>query len=196
MCSFQHFELIIIIFIQVLQPEEKKTVAYHEAGHATVGWFLEHCNPLLKVSIIPRGKALGYAQYMPRDAYLHTQDQMLDEMCLALGGRASEQVFFGKVGSGAMDDLQRVTRSAYAQIVQLGFSPKIGNLSFDLPQQGEPMMTKPYSEQTAQLIDEEVRSLVAKAYDRTIKLIEKHKDLVEAVSLDHSLQGVFYEYTS
>lgn len=91
-------------------------MAYHEAGHATVGWFLEHCNPLLKISIIPRGKALGYTQYQPRDAYLHTQAQMLDEMCLALGGRASEQVFFGKVGSGAMDDLQRVTRSAYAQV--------------------------------------------------------------------------------
>ncbi|KAM3185521.1 hypothetical protein ACTXT7_006203 [Hymenolepis weldensis] len=171
------------IVLRVLQPEEKKTVAYHEAGHATVGWFLEHCNPLLKVSIIPRGKALGYAQYMPRDAYLHTQDQMLDEMCLALGGRASEQVFFGKVGSGAMDDLQRVTRSAYAQVVQLGFSPKVGNLSFDLPQHGEPMMTKPYSEQTAQLIDEEVRELIAKAYDRTIKIVEQHKEHVEALAL-------------
>lgn len=119
---------------------------------------------------------------MPRDAYLHTQDQMLDEMCLALGGRASEQVFFGKVGSGAMDDLQRVTRSAYAQVVQLGFSSKVGNLSFDLPQHGEPMMTKPYSEQTAQLIDEEVRELIAKAYDRTIKIVEQHKEHVEAVS--------------
>ncbi|VDK36931.1 unnamed protein product [Taenia asiatica] len=168
---------------QVLQPEEKKTVAYHEAGHATVGWFLEHCNPLLKISIIPRGKALGYTQYQPRDAYLHTQAQMLDEMCLALGGRASEQVFFGKVGSGAMDDLQRVTRSAYAQVVQLGFSPKVGNLSFDLPQQGEPVMTKPYSEHTAQIIDEEVRDLVARAYDRTLKLVEEHKSHIEALAL-------------
>ncbi|VDM15993.1 unnamed protein product [Hydatigera taeniaeformis] len=168
---------------QVLQPEEKKTVAYHEAGHATVGWFLEHCNPLLKISIIPRGKALGYTQYQPRDAYLHTQAQMLDEMCLALGGRASEQVFFGKVGSGAMDDLQRVTRSAYAQVVQLGFSPKVGNLSFDLPQQGEPVMTKPYSEHTAQIIDEEVRDLVARAYDRTLKLVEEHKGHIEALAL-------------
>ncbi|EUB61794.1 AFG3-like protein 2 [Echinococcus granulosus] len=168
---------------QVLQPDEKKTVAYHEAGHATVGWFLEHCNPLLKISIIPRGKALGYTQYQPRDAYLHTQAQMLDEMCLALGGRASEQVFFGKVGSGAMDDLQRVTRSAYAQVVQLGFSPKVGNLSFDLPQQGEPVMTKPYSEHTAQIIDEEVRDLVARAYDRTLKLVEEHKGHIEALAL-------------
>ncbi|BHF76562.1 AFG3-like protein 2 [Sparganum proliferum] len=168
---------------QVLQPEEKKTVAYHEAGHAVVGWFLEHCNPLLKVSIIPRGKALGYAQYQPRDAYLHTQEQLLDEMCLALGGRASEQVFFGKVGSGAMDDLQRVTRSAYAQIVQLGFSPRIGNVSFDLPQQGDMALTKPYSEQTAQMIDEDVRDMIAKAYKRTVGLVEKHKSQVEALAL-------------
>lgn len=170
-------------FLKVLQPEEKKTVAYHEAGHAVVGWFLENCNPLLKVSIIPRGRALGYAQYQPRDVYLHTQDQMLDDMCLALGGRASEQVFFGKVGSGAMDDLQRVTRSAYAQVVQLGFSPRVGNLSFDLPQQGEMTMSKPYSEQTAQVIDEEVRDLVAKAYVRTIKLVETHKTQIESVSI-------------
>ncbi|VDL88468.1 unnamed protein product [Schistocephalus solidus] len=168
---------------QVLQPEEKKTVAYHEAGHAVVGWFLEHCNPLLKVSIIPRGKALGYAQYQPRDAYLHTQEQLLDEMCLALGGRASEQVFFGKVGSGAMDDLQRITRSAYAQIVQLGFSPRIGNVSFDLPQQGDMALTKPYSEQTAQMIDEDVREMIAKAYKRTLDLVEKHKTQVEALAL-------------
>ena len=164
-----------------MQPEEKKTVAYHEAGHATVGWFLEHCNPLLKVSIIPRGKALGYAQYQPRDMYLHTKDQMLDEMCLALGGRASEEIFFQKVGSGAVDDLQRVTRSAYTQIVQLGFSSKVGLLSFDLPQQGDMVLTKPYSEHTAQIIDEEVRQLVEQAYQRTLNLIREKKHLVEQV---------------
>ncbi|TGZ60269.1 hypothetical protein CRM22_008623 [Opisthorchis felineus] len=168
---------------QVLQPEEKRTVAYHEAGHATVGWFLEHCNPLLKVSIIPRGKALGYAQYQPRDIYLHTQEQMLDEMCLALGGRASEEVFFEKVGSGAVDDLQRVTRSAYAQVVQLGFSPKVGLLSFDLPQQGDMVLTKPYSEQTAQLIDDEVRQIVQKAYERTLGIIREKRSLVEKLAL-------------
>ncbi|OON16322.1 ATP-dependent metallopeptidase HflB, partial [Opisthorchis viverrini] len=168
---------------QVLQPEEKRTVAYHEAGHATVGWFLEHCNPLLKVSIIPRGKALGYAQYQPRDIYLHTQEQMLDEMCLALGGRASEEVFFEKVGSGAVDDLQRVTRSAYAQVVQLGFSPKVGLLSFDLPQQGDMVLTKPYSEHTAQLIDDEVRQIVQKAYERTLGIIREKRSLVEKLAL-------------
>ncbi|XP_018654303.1 Afg3-like protein 2 (M41 family) [Schistosoma mansoni] len=168
---------------KVLQPEEKKTVAYHEAGHAVVGWFLEHCNPLLKVSIIPRGKALGYAQYQPRDIYLRTKEQMLDEMCLALGGRASEEVFFGKVGSGAVDDLQRVTRSAYAQIVQLGFSSKVGLLSFDLPQQGDMVLTKPYSEHTAQIIDEEVRKLVQSAYERTLTILREKKQLVDKLAL-------------
>ncbi|CAH8673879.1 unnamed protein product [Schistosoma rodhaini] len=167
----------------VLQPEEKKTVAYHEAGHAVVGWFLEHCNPLLKVSIIPRGKALGYAQYQPRDIYLRTKEQMLDEMCLALGGRASEEVFFGKVGSGAVDDLQRVTRSAYAQIVQLGFSSKVGLLSFDLPQQGDMVLSKPYSEHTAQIIDEEVRKLVQSAYERTLTILREKKQLVDKLAL-------------
>ncbi|THD20846.1 ATP-dependent metallopeptidase HflB [Fasciola hepatica] len=168
---------------QVLQPEEKKTVAYHEAGHAVVGWFLEHCHPLLKVSIIPRGKALGYTQYQPRDIYLHTKEQMLDEMCLALGGRASEEVFFNKVGSGAVDDLQKVTRSAYAQVVQLGFSPKVGMLSFDLPQQGDMVLAKPYSEQTAQIIDQEVREMVQKAYERTLDIVRGKKSLVERLAL-------------
>ncbi|CAH8504440.1 unnamed protein product [Dicrocoelium dendriticum] len=168
---------------QVLQPEEKKTVAYHEAGHAVVGWFLEHCNPLLKVSIIPRGQALGYAQYQPRDIYLHTKDQMLDEMCLALGGRASEEVFFGKVGSGAVDDLQRVTKSAYTQVAQLGFSEKVGLLSFELPQQGDMVLTKPYSESTAQLIDDEVRLIVHNAYQRTIALVREKRDLIEKLAL-------------
>ncbi|CAH8639227.1 unnamed protein product [Heterobilharzia americana] len=168
---------------QVLQPDEKKTVAYHEAGHAVVGWFLEHCNPLLKVSIIPRGKALGYAQYQSRDIYLHTKEQMLDEMCLALGGRASEEVFFGKVGSGAVDDLQRVTRSAYSQVVQLGFSTKVGLLSFNLPQQGDMVLTKPYSEHTAQIIDEEVRQLVQSAYERTLGILKEKRELVEQLAL-------------
>ncbi|CAL8076120.1 unnamed protein product [Calicophoron daubneyi] len=168
---------------QVLQPEEKKTVAYHEAGHATVGWFLEHCNPLLKISIIPRGKALGYTQYQPKDVYLHTKDQMLDEMCLALGGRASEEVFFNKVGSGAVDDLQRVTRSAYVQVVQLGFSPKIGLLSFDLPQRTDMVLTKPYSEHTAQMIDEEVRKMVQSAYERTLGIVREKRSLIEKLAL-------------
>lgn len=167
---------------QVLQPEEKKTVAYHEAGHAVAGWFLQHADPLLKVSIIPRGKGLGYAQYLPKEQYLYTKEQMFDRICMALGGRVSEQIFFGRITSGAQDDLQKVTRSAYAQVAQLGMSERIGNMSFDMPQPGEMVLDKPYSEQTAQIIDEEVRVIIKSAYDRTYKLLEEHKEDIEKVA--------------
>ncbi len=140
---------------QVLQPDEKKTVAYHEAGHAVAGWFLEFAEPLLKVSIIPRGKGLGYAQYLPRDAFLHTREQILDRMCMTMGGRISELIFFNKLSTGAQDDLRKITQMAYAQVVHYGMSEKVGNVSFDMPQPGEMTFDKPYSEQTAQLIDEE-----------------------------------------
>ena len=118
----------------VLSPEEKKTVAYHEAGHAVCGWFLENADPLLKVSIIPRGKGLGYAMYQPKDQYLFTKEQLLDRMCMTLGGRAAEQIFFGRITTGAQDDLQKVTKSAYAQITQYGMNDTVGNVSFDQPQ--------------------------------------------------------------
>ncbi|BFZ12809.1 hypothetical protein BsWGS_15847 [Bradybaena similaris] len=168
---------------QVLQPEEKRTVAYHEAGHAVTGWFLEHADPLLKVSIIPRGKGLGYAQYLPKEQYLYTQEQLLDRMCMMLGGRVAESIFFGRITTGAQDDLRKVTQSAYSQVVIFGMNEKVGQLSFDTNQQGEMTFTKPYSEATAQLIDEEVRKIVEHAYQRTVGLIQKHKEYVEKVAL-------------
>ncbi|XP_076335352.1 AFG3 like matrix AAA peptidase subunit 2 [Tachypleus tridentatus] len=166
----------------VLQPDEKKTVAYHEAGHAVAGWFLEHADPLLKVSIIPRGKGLGYAQYLPKEQYLYSTEQLFDRMCMTLGGRVSEILFFGRITTGAQDDLKKVTQSAYAQVVQFGMSEKVGNLSFDLPQSGELVLDKPYSEETAQIIDQEVRTLVQKAYDCTVQLLTKHKLDIEKVA--------------
>ena len=119
----------------VLSPEEKRTVAYHEAGHAVCGWFLEYADPLLKVSIIPRGKGLGYAMYLPKDQYLYTKEQLYDRMCMTLGGRAAEQIFFQRITTGAQDDLQKVTKSAYAQITQYGMNENVGNVSFEQPQQ-------------------------------------------------------------
>ncbi|XP_029423705.1 AFG3-like protein 1 isoform X6 [Nannospalax galili] len=184
----QHFEQAIERVIgglekktQVLQPSEKTTVAYHEAGHAVVGWFLEHADPLLKVSIIPRGKGLGYAQYLPREQYLYTREQLFDRMCMMLGGRVAEQLFFGRITTGAQDDLRKVTQSAYAQIVQFGMSEKLGQVSFDFSRQGEAVVEKPYSEATAQLIDEEVRHLVRSAYDRTLELLTRCQEQVEKV---------------
>uniref|UniRef100_A0A8C5QZI3 AAA+ ATPase domain-containing protein n=1 Tax=Leptobrachium leishanense TaxID=445787 RepID=A0A8C5QZI3_9ANUR len=167
---------------QVLQPAEKLVVAYHEAGHAVVGWFLEHADPLLKVSIIPRGKGLGYAQYLSKEQYLYTQEQLLDRMCMMLGGRVSEQLFFSRITTGAQDDLKKVTQSAYAQIVQFGMSKKLGQVSFELPRQGEMVARKPYSEATAELIDQEARNLVNSAYKRTEELLIQYREQVEKVA--------------
>jgi len=165
---------------KVMSREEKKTVAYHEAGHAVAGWFLEHADPLLKVSIVPRGKAaLGYAQYLPKDLSLHTQAQLNDMMCMALGGRVAEEIFFDSVTTGASDDLDRVSKIAYTQIAKMGMSPKIGQVSF--PEGGGDKLYRPYSDQTAKLIDDEVRELIDRMYQRTKVLLLEHREKVEQV---------------
>uniref|UniRef100_A0A915B7B7 AAA+ ATPase domain-containing protein n=1 Tax=Parascaris univalens TaxID=6257 RepID=A0A915B7B7_PARUN len=162
---------------QVLQPDEKKTVAYHEAGHAVAGWFLEYADPLLKVSIIPRGKGLGYAQYLPKEQYLYSKEQLMDRMCMTLGGRVSEEIFFGRITTGAQDDLVKIT-----QVVKFGMSRKVGPLSFQTAGPGEMSFDKPYSEATAQLIDQEVRELINTALTRTRELLLSKQPDIEKVA--------------
>ncbi|KAI8874849.1 ATP-dependent metallopeptidase Hfl [Backusella circina FSU 941] len=167
---------------RVLSPEEKKTVAYHEAGHAVAGWFLEHADPLLKVSVIPRGSAaLGYAQYLPKDQYLYSKKQLLDRMCMALGGRVSEQIFFDSITTGAQDDLSKVTKMAYSQVTAYGMNEKVGPVSFTDPQT-EQQFQKPFSEETGTLIDDEARKIVNFALERTIQLLTEKKQDIEKVA--------------
>ncbi|MBU6177416.1 MAG: ATP-dependent zinc metalloprotease FtsH, partial [Bacteroidetes bacterium] len=167
---------------KIISPEEKKIIAYHEAGHAICGWFLEHAYPLLKVTIVPRGTAaLGYAQYTPKEQYLYNTDQLNDQICMTLGGRASEDIFFGKISTGAQNDLQQITRTAYAMVTVYGMNEKVGNVSFYDPQQ-ENAFTKPYSDDTAKLIDYEVRHLIDAAYERTKKLLTDKKEKVEKLA--------------
>jgi cell division protease FtsH len=152
---------------KIISPEEKKIIAFHEAGHAICGWYLEHAYPLLKVTIVPRGTAaLGYAQYTPKEQYLYNTDQLIDQICMTLGGRASEEIFFDKISTGAQNDLQQITRIAYAMVTVYGMNGKVGNISYYDPHQ-ETTFTKPYSEETSRLIDEEVRKLIDSAYEKT-----------------------------
>ncbi|MGA1378755.1 MAG: ATP-dependent zinc metalloprotease FtsH [Chitinophagaceae bacterium] len=167
---------------KIISPEEKKIIAYHEAGHAICGWFLEHAYPLLKVTIVPRGTAaLGYAQYTPKEQYLYNTDQLNDQICMTLGGRASEDIFFGKISTGAQNDLQQITRMAYSMVTVYGMNEKVGNVSFYDPQQ-ENTFTKPYSDDTAKLIDFEVRHLIDTAYERTKQLLTARKEEVEKLA--------------
>jgi AFG3 family protein len=167
---------------KIISPEEKKIIAYHEAGHAICGWYLEHAYPLLKVTIVPRGTAaLGYAQYTPKEQYLYNTDQLNDQICMTLGGRASEEIFFGKISTGAQNDLQQITRIAYAMVTVYGMNDKVGNISFYDPQQDQ-TFTKPYSDETAKIIDEEVRKLIDDAYERTKRLLNDKKGDVEKLA--------------
>lgn len=180
---------------KIISPQEKKIVAYHEAGHAVAGWFLEHADPLVKVSIVPRGvAALGYAQYLPKEQFLYQTEQLFDEMCMALGGRASEELTFGKISTGALSDLERVTKMAYSMVSIYGMNDKIGNVSFYDSKQNEYSFTKPYSETTAETIDEEVRLLVDKAYETTKKLLNKHRTELEVIAKELLEKEIIFQY--
>lgn len=162
---------------KIISAQEKKTIAYHEAGHATVSWLLKHAHPLVKVTIVPRGKALGAAWYLPEERSITTKEQMMDEMSATLGGRAAEELTFGSISSGAQNDLERVTKQAYAMVCYFGMSEKVGNLSFyDSSGQSDYSFTKPYSEKTAELIDDEIKSLIEQAYIQAKKVLAENKE--------------------
>jgi cell division protease FtsH len=166
----------------LITPEEKRVVAYHEAGHAIAGWFLEHTDPLVKVSIVPRGvAALGYAQYLPNERFLVAKEELIDDMILSMGGRVAEDIVFGKITTGALSDLERITRLAYGMVKIYGMNDKVGNLSFYDPQ-GENQFSKPYSDTTAELIDAEVRNLVESVYQKTKDLLNAHREGLELVA--------------
>jgi cell division protease FtsH len=162
---------------KIITIDEKKTIAFHEAGHATVSWMLEHASPLVKVTIIPRGKSLGSAWYLPEERQITTRDQLLDEMTATLGGRAAEEITFGKLSTGALNDLERVTKQAYAMVTYFGLSEKIGNLSFyDSSGQNDYAFQRPYSDKTAQLIDSEAKAIIDEQYKRAVTILSSKKD--------------------
>lgn len=178
---------------KIISPEEKEIIAYHEAGHAICGWYLEHAYPLLKVTVVPRGTAaLGYAQYTPKEQYLYNTDQLMDQICMTLGGRASEDIFFGKISTGASNDLQQITKIAYSMITVYGMNDKVGNISYYDPNQ-ENVFTKPFSEETGKMIDEEVRKLIDKAYQITKKLLTEKKGDVEKLAKELLKKEVLFK---
>jgi len=180
---------------KVISPEEKRTIAYHEAGHATVSWILPHANPLVKVTIIPRGKALGAAWYLPEERQITTREQMMEEVASLLAGRIAEEKFFGHLSTGALNDLERVTKQCYAMVAYYGMSDEVGSMSYyDSTGQSDMAFTKPYSERTAQQIDDEVRALIAKARAMAEKVIDEHREgLVQLAELLLEREVVFTE---
>ncbi len=160
---------------KIITLGEKKTIAFHEAGHATTSWLLEHASPLVKVTIVPRGRSLGAAWYLPEERQITTTEQLLDEMCSALGGRAAEQIMFGKISTGALSDLEKVTKQAYAMVSIYGLSSKLGNISY-YDSQGQGSFTKPYSEDRAKIIDDEVTRIIEEQYDRALKILTENKE--------------------
>ncbi len=168
---------------KIISPEEKRIVAYHEAGHAVAGWFLEHADPLVKVSIVPRGvAALGYAQYLPKEQFLYQTEQLLDEMSMTFGGRAAEEIVFSKISTGALSDLERTTKMAYSMVTVYGMNAAIGNLSFYDSKQADYAFNKPYSEATAERIDQEAKKIIDIAYERTKKLLIDHREHLEIIA--------------
>ncbi len=178
---------------KVISDQEKQIVAYHEAGHAIAGWFLEHVDPLVKVSIVPRGvAALGYAQYLPKDQYLYTTEQMVNMMCMTLGGRVAEDIIFNRISTGAQNDLERITKMAYAMVTVYGMNDKVGNLSFYDANQ-EYGFQKPYSDKTAELIDHEVRLLIDACYQKTKALLTEKKDLLEILAQELLKKEIIFQ---
>jgi cell division protease FtsH len=160
---------------KIITKEEKRTIAFHEAGHATVSWLLEHANPLLKVTIIPRGRALGAAWYLPEERQITTTEQLLDEMAATLGGRAAEELVFKKISTGAMNDLEKITKQAYAMVSYFGMSDRVGNISYyDSTGQNEYGFNRPYSEKTAELLDLEVKKLIDTSYEKAKAVLTQH----------------------
>lgn len=184
---------------KIITKEEKKTIAFHEAGHATISWLLQYASPLVKVTIVPRGQSLGAAWYLPEERSITTTEQLLDQMCSALGGRAAEELMFGKISTGALSDLEKVTKQAYAMVSIYGLNKRIGNISY-YDSQGRDMFTKPYSDETAKIIDEEVSGLIEAQYSRALKILKKNKTklielaeklLADEVIFKEDLEAVF-----
>ena len=168
---------------KIMTLDEKKAIAYHEAGHATVSWLLEHAAPLVKVTIVPRGQSLGAAWYLPEERLIVRTEQMLDEMCAAMGGRAAEKITFGKISTGALSDLEKVTKQAKAMVTIYGLNEKVGNLTYyDSSGQSDYNFTKPYSEKTSELIDKEISKMIEKQYQRALDILEKNKDKLKKLA--------------